>query len=85
MSSGGVGEVAVDSLMSLSQAAVGCDFRIRVVAGPQCERLRELGFCESMRVRKLVHGHNLVCTVCGTRMGLSPQLADQVLVGPEEG
>lgn len=76
-------ELQADSLVSLSQAAVGCDFRIRVVAGPHCERLRELGFCESMRVRKLLHGRNLVCTVCGTRMALSPELAEQVLVVPE--
>jgi hypothetical protein len=44
--------------------------------------LRELGFCESLRVRKLRQGRNLICAVCGTRLALSPQLAAQVLVVP---
>ena len=76
-------ELRADSLVSLNRARVGCDFRIRAVEGPHCERLREMGFCESMRVRKLLHGRNLICLLCGTRLALSPQLAEQVLVVPE--
>ena len=71
-----------DSLQSLAQARVGCDFKIRVLEGPGCEQLRRLGFCESLPVRKLANGRNLVCTVCGTRMALSRDLAQQVLVSP---
>ena len=74
----------VDTLQSLSQVAVGEDFRIRMLEGPTagCEQLRRLGFCESLKVRKLGDGRNLVCSVCGTRMALSRKLADQVLVSP---
>ena len=74
----------VDTLQSLSQVAVGEDFRIRMLEGPTagCEQLRRLGFCESLQVRKLGDGRNLVCSVCGTRMALSRKLADQVLVSP---
>ena len=76
----------VHSLQSLSQAAVGEDLRIRVLEGSEagCEQLRRLGFCESLQVRKLGNGRNLVCSVCGTRMALSRKLADQVLVSPVE-
>jgi hypothetical protein len=35
-----------------------------------------------MRVRKLMGGRNLVCTVCGSRMALSNKLAEQVMVTP---
>ena len=71
-----------DSLQSLAQATVGCDFRIRFLEGPACDQLRRLGFCETLQVRKLANGRNLICSVCGTRMALSRELADQVLVSP---
>lgn len=69
-----------DSLISLNQAKVGCDFRIRLLSGPSCDQLRNLGFCESLQVRKLADGRNLVCSVCGTRLALSRELASQVMV-----
>lgn len=82
MARASVEDLKADSLVSLNQAGVGCDFQIRVLTGPECERLRALGFCESMPVRKLMGGRNLVCTVCGARMALSSKLAEQVLVTP---
>ena len=75
-------DLETDSLVSLSQASVGCDFRIRFLAGPACDQLRRLGFCETMQVRKLANGRKLICTVCGTRMALSRSLADHVMVAP---
>jgi ferrous iron transport protein A len=73
-------DLELDSAMTLSQAGVGCDMRIRLLQGPACERLRDLGFCEQLQIRKLTSGRNLVCTVCGTRMAISRELADQVYV-----
>ena len=75
-------DLELDSLQSLSKARVGCDFQIRAVSGPGCDALRKLGFCETMQVRKLAHGRNLICSVCGTRLALSRELAEQVLVSP---
>jgi ferrous iron transport protein A len=73
-------ELETDSLLSLSQAKVGCDFRIKFLNGPACEQLRKLGFCETLQVRKLADGRNLICSVCGTRLALSRELASQVMV-----
>jgi len=73
-------DLQAESLLSLSQAQVGCDFRIKVLNGPACEQLRNLGFCETLQVRKLSNGRNLICSVCGTRLALSRELADQVMV-----
>ena len=70
-----------DTLISLEQAKVGCEFHIRFLNGPACDRLRQMGFCESMRVKKLTDGRNLICSVCGTKMALSRELAHQVMVG----
>ncbi len=72
----------VDSALTLSQAATGCEFQIRQVEGPACRQLREIGFCEQMRVKKLTGGRNMLCTVCGTRLALSKDLADQIQVVP---
>ncbi|HBE23300.1 MAG TPA: hypothetical protein DDW21_07670 [Verrucomicrobiales bacterium] len=69
-----------DSLISLEQAKVGCEFHIRFINGPACEKLRQMGFCESMRIKKITDGRNMICTVCGTKMALSRELAHQVLV-----
>lgn len=71
-----------DSALTLSQAAVGCEFQIREVEGPACRQLRDIGFCEQMRVKKLTNGRNMLCTVCGTRLALSKDLADQIRVVP---
>lgn len=72
----------VENLISLADASVGCDFRIRFLAGPASEQLRRLGFCESLQIRKIANGRNLICSICGTRMALSRELAQQVQVTP---
>lgn len=73
-------DLEIDSAMTLNQARVGCDLRIQVLSGPGCERLRDLGFCEEMQVRKLTGGRNMICSMCGTRLAISSELAEQVLV-----
>ncbi len=75
-------DLEIDSAMTLNQVGVGCDVRIRVLNGPGCDRLRDLGFCEQLQVRKLAGGRNLICSVCGTKMAISKDLAEQVLVAP---
>ena len=75
-------ELQRDSALSLTQAAVGCDFQVTALDGPGCQQLRAIGFCEEMRVRKISNGRNLICTVCGTRLAVSRDLASQVHVAP---
>ncbi|RPJ35838.1 MAG: ferrous iron transport protein A [Verrucomicrobiaceae bacterium] len=75
-------DLEIDSAMTLNQVGVGCDVMIRFLTGPGCERLRDLGFCEQLQVRKLAGGRNLICSVCGTRMAISRELAEKVMVAP---
>ncbi len=75
-------DLKIDSAMTLNQVKVGCDVQIRVLSGPGCERLRDLGFCEKLQLRKLTSGRNMICSICGTRMAISQELAEQVLVSP---
>ena len=72
----------IDRAVTLNEVKVGSDVRICVVGGPECERLRDLGFCEQLQVRKLAGGRNLICSMCGTRMAISRELAEHVLVAP---
>ncbi|MCG8599689.1 MAG: ferrous iron transport protein A [Verrucomicrobiales bacterium] len=85
MSHPSVRDLESDSLQSLSQAKVGCDFQIEHVEGPACDQLRNLGFCESLQVRKLANGRNLICSLCGTRIAVSSDLAEQIKVSPLAG
>lgn len=82
MFNGFTSDLEIDSAMTLNQVGVGCDVTIRVLSGPGCDRLRDLGFCEQLQVRKLSGGRNLICSVCGTRLAISRELAEQVLVAP---
>jgi Fe2+ transport system protein FeoA len=71
-----------DNARTLSEVEANRDFRISVLKGPSRDRLRDLGFCEQMQVRKLSGGRNLICSVSGTRLAISKALADQVFVLP---
>ena len=68
--------------VTLAEVQVGCDVEICEVEGSACELLRELGFCEQLQLRKLVGGRNMICSLCGTRMAISMELAEQVMVMP---
>lgn len=73
---------SVDRALTLNEVGLNCDVRISSLQGPGCDRLRDLGFCEQMQLRKLSNGRNLLCCVCGTRMAISRKLAEQVFVAP---
>ncbi|GHC41551.1 FeoA domain-containing protein [Roseibacillus persicicus] len=73
-------EIELDSTVSLNQAASGCDLQVELVEGADCNQLRDLGFCEQMRLRKLTNGRNLICSVCGSRLAISSHLAEQIQV-----
>lgn len=70
--------------LSLLAAPLGKRLRLLALeAKPaQCQRLREMGFCESAEIVKLSQGAALVCQVCGTRLALSKELAKDILIEP---
>ena len=69
------------STVSLNKAAAGCDLQVEVVDGEHCSQLRDLGFCEQMRLRKITsRGRNLICSICGSRLAISSHLAEQIQV-----
>lgn len=43
-------------------------------------RLRELGICEEQQIKLLARDSNFICQVCNSRLGISEELADSILV-----
>jgi len=55
----------------------------QLVAKPETvERLRELGFGEEQKIRLLSSDSSYICQVCNARLGISPKLAEAILVQP---
>jgi Fe2+ transport system protein FeoA len=78
------GECAHSPICPLSHIEAGACARVRQLAASDSVngRLRELGFCEDQQVRILSRGGNLICQVCNARLGLSEQIAENILVEP---
>lgn len=72
----------VMQLVRLTDLPVGAAGRVQELAGKTevCQRLREMGFCESAVVEKVSGAHTLLCQVCGTRIALSDKAAQHILV-----
>jgi Fe2+ transport system protein FeoA len=71
-------------LCPLNRVRAGLAVRIRqLCAAPELAgRLREIGFCEDRIIKLLTSHNNIICLVCNTRLALSEQLAQTILVEP---
>jgi ferrous iron transport protein A len=45
-----------------------------------CQRLREMGFCESAVVKKIADNGALICKVCDAKVVISKKLASNIIV-----
>ena len=68
----------------LSRLPAGAEARVTRLDGKAetCQRLREIGFCESAVVCRVGGEHMMVCQVCGTRIALNRLLAESIHVEP---
>jgi Fe2+ transport system protein FeoA len=68
----------------LTLARARCGERLRVVelceGRPECARLRELGFSESVEVRKVTDGGAMICMLMGMRVAIGRELGAMVRV-----
>lgn len=69
-------------LCPLSRVRAGKVVRVKRLDAPPevTQRLRELGFCEDQKIKLLSCQTNLICQICNTRLGISQQLAESILV-----
>ncbi len=78
------GHCAGPAVCPLSQVKAGTLVCIKQLgtAPAVTERLREMGLGEQQRIRLISRHSNLICQVCNARLGISEQLADNILVEP---
>lgn len=62
----------------------GSSVRIKNLKGEPaiCERLREMGFCETACIRKVADNGALICSVRDSRVMISEHLAKNIYVEP---
>lgn len=48
----------------------------------ECNKLREMGFCESSEICKVMDGSAIICSVYGMRLAIGRALGAAVLVEP---
>ena len=70
------------SHQKLSDASIGNSFKIECLQGEEgvCQRLREMGFCESSVVEKIADSGALICKVCDSKVVISKKLAENIIV-----
>jgi len=68
--------------MPLTELPVGAAGRVCSLEGEAgfCQRLREMGFCESAVIEKVSGRRTLLCQLCGTRIALSDRAAQHIVV-----
>ena len=68
--------------MQLADLPAGATGRVCALEGAAdfCQRLREMGFCESAVVEKISGRHTLLCQLCGTRVALNERAARHIVV-----
>lgn len=73
--------------LALTELPAGILGRVAELNGKAdlCQRLREMGFCESAVIQKIAGKHMLICQLCGTRVALSNRAAQNILVEPIRG
>jgi Fe2+ transport system protein FeoA len=71
----------------LSHVPEGCTVCIKeLTTAPEVSsRLREMGFGEEKHIRLVSHAASIICQVCNARLGISKQLAEQIMVQPLTG
>lgn len=67
---------------NLSQAPAGRRLKVECLHGEEgvCQRLREMGFCESAVVEKVADSGTLICKVCDSKVILSQGIAQNIIV-----
>ena len=68
--------------MRLTELPVGAMGRVCELAGKEdfCQRLREMGFCESAVIERVSGQRTLLCQLCGSRIALSEGAAQHIVV-----
>ena len=72
------------TLCPLNLIRAGMAVRIKQLRASEemSQRLREIGFCEEQIIRLVTSQTNIICQVCNSRLAISADLAQMILVEP---
>jgi ferrous iron transport protein A len=77
----------IQERLPLTELPAGVPGRVAELSGQKdfCQRLREMGFCESSIIQRIAGKDMLICQLCGTRVALSDRAAQLIMVEPIRG
>jgi len=72
------------NLCPLARVRAGTSVRIKQLpeSAELTTRLREIGLCEEQTVKLVSSNNSVICQVCNSRLAISTQLAEVILVEP---
>lgn len=67
---------------TLKDVVAGEKVRIECIRAEEsvCQRLREMGFCESAVIEKISDNGGLICRICNSKVAISQSLASNIVV-----
>jgi ferrous iron transport protein A len=66
--------------MNLSQIKTNTSVVVLSLSSHECSRLREMGFCEKAKIKKIKDGRLLICDICNCKIAISKELAEGIEV-----
>lgn len=66
--------------MKLTQITPDTNVIITSLSGYSCDKLREIGFCENVKLKKIQDGRLLICNICNCKIAISKELAEGIEV-----
>jgi Fe2+ transport system protein FeoA len=66
--------------MNLSQIKANTSAVILSLSSHKCDSLREMGFCEQAKIKKIKDGRLLICDICNCKIAISKDLAQGIEV-----
>jgi ferrous iron transport protein A len=66
--------------ITLKNAEIGDSLEICQLSGQKCAKLREIGFCEGLTVKKISNGSCILCSICGAKYAISKKLSGDVIL-----
>lgn len=78
------GQCSGGPLCPLNRVRAGTCVRIKQLpeSAELTTRLREIGFCEEQTVKLVSAKNSVICQVCNSRLAISTQLAEAIMVEP---
>jgi ferrous iron transport protein A len=82
MTTGSADEIPKEEDIPLKDLRIGEKGRIAGLEGEHedCQRLREMGFCESAVITRVSGERVMMCKVCGTKIALNEALGKKIRV-----